>query len=197
MVKLKFKHKIAVFLILLVAKTWRIKIYGTPPNSNAIVLFWHGKMLPGWYIFRKHNPIGVVSPSKDGEILSYLLKSWNYSLLRGSSSTNSKLLLKEITEKAMDHLIVMTPDGPKGPIYKMKAGAVVAAQRSGTPIILCGIHTNSYKLFYKSWDRFIFPYPFAKIRINLSGPKMIPADMDREGINSMIEELERELNCYL
>ena len=194
MVKVKLKYKIAAILIALLVKTWRIKISGNLPKSNAIVVFWHGKMLPGWYIFRKHNPVGVVSPSKDGEILSYLLSLWNYRLLRGSSNQNSKQLLEEITAEAKNNLIVMTPDGPKGPIYKMKAGAVVAAQRANVPIVLCGIHSSYYKLFTKSWDRFMLPLPFVKVSVKLSDPILISSELSREEVSLKIEELEMELN---
>ncbi len=194
MEKVKLKYKIASLLIALLVRTWRIKISGNLPKSNAIVVFWHGKMLPGWYIFRKHNPIGVVSPSKDGEILSYLLSLWNYRLLRGSSNQNSKQLLEEITAEAKNNLIVMTPDGPKGPIYKMKAGALVAAQRANVPIILCGIQSDCSKLFIKSWDRFLLPFPFAKVIINLSAPIFISPALNREEVSMKIEELEMELN---
>jgi lysophospholipid acyltransferase (LPLAT)-like uncharacterized protein len=194
MFKVKLKYKIAAILISLLVRSWRIKISGNLPKSNAIVVFWHGKMLPGWYIFRMLNPIGVVSPSKDGEILSYLLSLWNYRLLRGSSNQNSKQLLEEIARHAKNNLIVMTPDGPKGPIYKMKAGAVVVAQRANVPIILCGIHSSYYKLFSKSWDRFMLPLPFVKVSVKLSDPFLISSELSREEVSLKIEELEMELN---
>lgn len=194
MEKIKLKYKIAAILISLLVRSWRIKIAGDIPKSNAIVVFWHGKMLPGWYIFRKHNPVGVVSPSKDGEILSYLLSLWNYRLLRGSSNQNSKQLLEEITAEAKNNLIVMTPDGPRGPIYKMKAGAVIAAQRANVPIVLCGVNPSCYKLFSKSWDKFTLPLPFARVRVKLSEPFLISPDLNREEVSLKIEELEMELN---
>ena len=192
--KLSLKYKISVALMRGIARTWRLKIEGNQPAGIGIVVFWHGFMLPGWLAFRNKGAAAVVSLSKDGEILSHLLTKWGFTLVRGSSSSKGKETLDHIAGLASGRIILMTPDGPQGPIYKFKAGAVVAAHRSDAPIYLCGIKVGAKKIFKKSWDRFCLPLPFSRIILKYSEPIYVPKDAERDSINEIIEEIENRLN---
>lgn len=191
--QLKFKYRLAVYLLNLISKTWRIKIKGDFPEKPAIILFWHGKMLPVWRIFRKHNPKGVVSKSKDGQILSSLLEKWNFSLIRGSSSSDGKEVLKQMISEAENSYLLMTPDGPRGPSKEMKAGGVIAAHRSKVPLYLCGVKIKNKFLFEKSWDNFNLPLPFSNIILNFSEKCIIREDSERSDIAGYISDLELKL----
>ena len=74
-----------------------------------------------WYFNRKRNFVALVSKSKDGELLSKLLKNWGYDVLRGSSRrTGGSVLRSMIDYSKKERKIAITPDGPRGTIYKMK-----------------------------------------------------------------------------
>ncbi len=190
--RLKFTHKIAVFLIDLISRTWRFRVAGEIPD-RGILAFWHGTMLPVWIYAARKKPIGVVSPSKDGEILSELLRRRGYRLIRGSSSKSGKDTLARIVESAAIDLVLMTPDGPRGPKFKFKAGAVVAAHRSQAPLALCGARVARAKFFDKSWDDFALPLPFSKIELYFQDQINIPESADRERISEIIDKCEKEL----
>lgn len=197
--KLSFKHRAAVTLMNLISKTWRIKVEGEMPSGNGIVIFWHGKMLPAWKILAGNNPYAVVSQSKDGEILSELLKRWGFELMRGSSSKDGKKILEKLIFTATSNLVLMTPDGPRGPREVMKAGAVIAAQRANAPLFLCGILIKSKKIFKKSWDLFEFPLPFTKIIVKYSKPFYIAKYEERYLTESKISDIQnalREINVF-
>jgi hypothetical protein len=192
--KLELKYKIAVFLLNMLSKTWRFRIVeGDFPEKPAIIVFWHGLMLPGWKLFEGKNPKAIVSLSKDGEILSKLLQKWDFEVIRGSSSKNGKEALEMIINNAQDNFVLITPDGPQGPANKMKAGAVVACQRSGTKLYLCGITIKSKKIFNKSWDKFQLPYPFSKILIRFSDAIKIEKNAEKKEINTIISKYEIKL----
>jgi hypothetical protein len=191
--KFSLKHKLIIQLMDLLSKTWRIKIQGDFPNKNSIIVFWHGQMLPCWKIFSDKRPVGVVSSSKDGQVLVKLLEKWNFSFIRGSSSKGGKEVLEQIIETAKSNIVLITPDGPRGPRLKFKAGAVVAAQRAQVPLFFLKVKINSKKIFLKSWDKFELPLPFSRININISEPYEIPLEATREDINSVIANLEREM----
>ncbi|MCX6154369.1 MAG: DUF374 domain-containing protein [Candidatus Kapabacteria bacterium] len=193
---MKLSKIILIQILNLVSKTWRIRIDGNFPSKPAIIVFWHGLMLPGWKIFSDHQPIAVVSLSKDGQILSDLLKKWNFSLIRGSSSRNGKEVLNEIIENTNNNFILMTPDGPTGPSTKFKAGAAVAAMRSQAPIVLCGIVIKNKFTFQKSWDKFELPLPFSNVLIRFSLPEIIPVSSSRDLIDAKIIEFGNKL-CNL
>ncbi len=109
-------------------------------NKNFIVAFWHGTMLLPWYLHRNKNVAALTSKSKDGDLLARLLKSWNYQVIRGSSSSGGEIALGIMIDYAKNNnSIAITPDGPRGPAKKLKAGAVVTARKSGLPLVLIGV----------------------------------------------------------
>ena len=192
--KNKVLYNLIINLINLISKTWRINIDGIVPEKPCIVAFWHGYMLPGWKIFSGKNPSAVVSQSKDGQILSDLLVKWGFSLIRGSSSKDSKIVLDEMVREASNKYLLITPDGPRGPYQKFKPGAVVVSHRAGVPLILANIHIHWKFTFIKSWDRFELPMPFSKVKIRISEPIKIPKEASREYISKIIDECEKKLS---
>ncbi len=185
------------FLVDLLLLTVKIKTLGKTPETgsgNFVSAFWHGKMLIGWRLFKKLNPAAIVSSSKDGELLTRVLEHWGYHLVRGSSSKGGKEALENLVEKAREGFtVVITPDGPRGPAREFKAGAVVAAKKSGVPLLLAGIgFSKSVKL--KSWDSFEIPYPFSHVYVKYSEPVLIGQDLSYEETSGKITEAEKMLN---
>ncbi|MEI6089758.1 MAG: lysophospholipid acyltransferase family protein [bacterium] len=187
-------NKLGISLITQISRTWRITIDGAIPNSPAVIAFWHGYMLPVWKFFSDKNPSALISQSKDGEILAAILEKWNYKLVRGSSSTGGKEALEQLIELAKSGYSLITPDGPRGPQRKLKAGAVIAAQLSQSPLALCQVNIKSKYTFKKSWDFFQFPLPFSKITLSFSAPEVIDINSTREMISSKILQCENKLN---
>lgn len=163
-------------------------------DQKFIAAFWHGTMLVPWYLFREFNMTALVSKSKDGELLSRVLNKWNYKVVRGSSRDGGKEAFNTMVEKAKaNQPICITPDGPTGPPFKMKAGTVVAAKRSGLPIVLTGVYyTKSIRL--NSWDKFEIPKPFSRVKFVFSEPIYIDSDLEREEVSRTITDCENRLN---
>ena len=91
------------------------------------------------------------------------------------------------------HSIAITPDGPKGPPRKLKAGAVVSAKKAGLPLILAGIGFKNKRLL-KSWDSFQVPKFFTRANVIYSDPLYINENLGREETSKVIEECEKKLN---
>jgi lysophospholipid acyltransferase (LPLAT)-like uncharacterized protein len=133
---------------------------------NKIFVFWHSKMYIGWWLFRKMNFFAMVSKSKDGEILSNVLKKWKYELIRGSSSRDGKEALNMLIQKFSDNKsAVITPDGPRGPVNEFKNGPLILSMKKDIPVIPVQISYNKKHIFNKSWDKFEIPFPFSKCQI--------------------------------
>ena len=188
-----FKYRFAVFIIKIIASTWRINVIGNVPKSPSVIVFWHGLMLPVWKFFAQYKPNAVVSQSKDGSILTLLLEKWGYNVLRGSSSKGSKDVLADMEKVATDGFLLVTPDGPQGPIYQFKAGAAVVAQRTGVPLCMCGVNIYLPKIFWKSWDRFSLPVPFSKIVLCFPDPITISKKANRKTVSTIIDYTEEQL----
>jgi lysophospholipid acyltransferase (LPLAT)-like uncharacterized protein len=186
------KAHIASMLIRAVASTWRFTVQGSLPRSPAVLAFWHDEMLPVWKFFAhtddgqqgNKRPTALTSLSKDGNLLAQTLADWGYNIVRGSSSRGSKEALETAQTLATESLMLITPDGPRGPRHSMKIGAVVAAHRAGVPLVLCRAETQWGKRLERSWDKFLVPLPFARVRITFSEPIIIPTTASRADVES-------------
>ncbi|MEE9448781.1 MAG: DUF374 domain-containing protein, partial [Ignavibacteriaceae bacterium] len=100
-------------------------------KQNFVLAFWHGTMLLPWYLHGNPSFAALTSKSKDGDLLSRILKKWNYEVVRGSSSVGGEVALGIMIDYARnDYSIAITPDGPRGPRHKFKAGAVITAKKA-------------------------------------------------------------------
>lgn len=74
----------------------------------------------------------------------------------------------------------ITPDGPKGPIYKCRPGVVRLASLSGYPIIPACIDYSSCWRIGKAWDGFCIPKPFSRVTITWGKKIYVPKDITDE-----------------
>ena len=163
-------------------------------NKNFIVAFWHGTMLLPWYLHRNKNIAALISKSKDGDLLARMLKSWNYQVIRGSSSSGGEIALGIMIDFAKNkNSIAITPDGPRGPAKKLKAGAVVTAKKSGLPLVLIGVGYRNKRIL-RNWDNFQIPAFFSKANAVYSQPVYIDKNLDYNGTSEMINICEAKLN---
>jgi lysophospholipid acyltransferase (LPLAT)-like uncharacterized protein len=179
-----------------------MKIEGEVPKK-AVVIFWHGKMFAGWFVAtrkgqgKRPRPVALVSPSKDGDILSSVLKRWGYKVQRGSSSRSGL----EALRRAIDSVkagecdrIVITPDGPRGPIHRLKRGAFLAAQELQLPVYFLRIHYRRAKVLGKSWDKFEIPLPFSGIQISVEEIRLDNYPVSIEEQHAWLNRLAAERN---
>ncbi len=199
---LRFAGNYVLFqLVNILCKTLRINFVNNKAidelekqNRNFILGFWHGTMLLPWYLNRNKNFAGLTSKSKDGDLLAKILKKWNYKVLRGSSSEGGEVALGLMIDFAKNgYSIAVTPDGPKGPPYKLKAGAVVSAKKAKLPLILVGIGFKK-KRYLKSWDRFQIPRFFTRANVYYSDPVYVSENLSHEETSKIIDECEKKLN---
>jgi lysophospholipid acyltransferase (LPLAT)-like uncharacterized protein len=152
--------------------TWRIKFKGISllrkHNFKVLYVFWHENMLPPLFTHRGRMVGVIVSPSMDGELMSRVLKLLRFEVFRGDTERKgSRALIELIKYGRKGHEIAITPDGPKGPRRKAKKGVFLVAQKTGLPLL--AVRITSRKSFrFSSWDKFMLPYPFSRIEIELN-----------------------------
>ena len=154
----------------------------------AIVL-WHNRLFLSAEIvrrFRQGRPAyALVSASKDGAWLSAFFSLVGMRTVRGSSSRlgrEAATALVEVLRSGDD--IGITPDGPRGPCYDLKAGALIVARRTKTPLLLVGATFHSAWRM-KSWDRFYLPKPFSRVTMR---SVVVPAEAlaDRDAATEQV-----------
>lgn len=163
-------------------------------NRSYVIAFWHGTMLLPWFLHRRKKISALISKSKDGELLTKILRNWKYDVVRGSSHKGGEVALGIMVDYAKNKVsVAVTPDGPRGPEHKMKAGAVITAKKSGIPLVLLGTGYKKKKIL-KSWDKFEVPIFFTQAKAVYAGPYYINSDLDYKNTNDLIMEYERKLN---
>ena len=168
----------------------KLKSEGNP----YVIAFWHGTMLLPWYLHGNPAIVALTSKSKDGDLLARLLKKWNYKVVRGSSSSGGEIALEIMIDYAKNNSsISITPDGPKGPRHKFKAGAAITAKKSGLPIILVGVGYQSKKIL-KNWDEFEVPFFFTRAKVIYSDPIYVNENLSYDETSEIISFCEKELN---
>ncbi|HUX61712.1 MAG TPA: lysophospholipid acyltransferase family protein [Ignavibacteriaceae bacterium] len=163
-------------------------------KKSFVLAFWHGSMLLPWYLFRNMNYAALTSQSKDGDLLAKILRQWNYNVVRGSSSQGGNVALGILIDFAKNNQsILLTPDGPRGPIHKFKAGAVITAKKSGLPLVLVAVGIKNKKIL-KSWDKFEIPKLFTEVNVFFSDPIFVDNNLDHDQISEVIANCELQLN---
>lgn len=191
-------------MIRVIGRTLRIAIEDRggvldPENRQKMIwTFWHNRMfvVPLLRVRARHRTGAVLtSASKDGEIVAAVMKSFGLKSVRGSSSrrgATALLALTETLEAGED--VAVTPDGPRGPRYKLGAGVVFLAQQTGAGIL--PIHVEySRAVRLKSWDRFMIPLPFSKVRVVCDELVFVPKEADIEAERVKIEQLMQSKNA--
>ena len=163
-------------------------------KQNFVLAFWHGTMLLPWYLHGNPSFAALTSKSKDGDLLARILKKWKYNVVRGSSSVGGDVALGIMIDYTKnDYSIAITPDGPRGPRHKFKAGAVITAKKANVPIVLSGVGYKKRKVL-KNWDKFEIPFFFSRAKIIYSDPIYVSNELNYDETSDVIEECETKLN---
>jgi lysophospholipid acyltransferase (LPLAT)-like uncharacterized protein len=186
------------------ASTWRYRAVGRESlealrenNVPFIFSLWHGQLLPLIWHHRGERVAILVSEHRDGELIARLAKSIGYRLIRGSSSRGGERALLALAKELREgREVAVTPDGPRGPARSFAPGALIAAQRTGAPILPIAAHTDSaWRL--SSWDNFMIPKPFAKVTIAYGEATRVSVESSRDAaaeapeFQKLMEETER------
>lgn len=142
----------------------------TKRDGPVAMVLWHNRLFLSAEIVRRFRggrpAYALVSASQDGAWLTAFFSLAGVRTVRGSSSRLGREAANALVEMIRaGHDIGITPDGPRGPRYELKPGAVIVARRTRTPILLIGARFSSaWRL--RSWDRFYVPKPFSRVRMH-------------------------------
>ncbi|MEY2485288.1 MAG: hypothetical protein QOH39_936 [Verrucomicrobiota bacterium] len=156
----------------------RAGVVGKPVTINFIGSLWHNRLLIMPFVLKRFLPnrhgAALISASRDGDLLTDAIHRFGFDVVRGSSSrmgASAILQLSQVLASGGD--VVITPDGPRGPVYEMGPGMVFLAQKTGKAVIPVNMEYSSCWRF-KSWDRFILPRPFSRVQVIFGAPHHVP-----------------------
>ena len=166
-------------------------------KKNAIFTFWHGRIFLGTYYFRNQGIVVMTSRNRDGEYIARVIRRFGYGAARGSSTRGGKRALVEmIREMRNNSDVAFTIDGPRGPRYVAKPGAVWLASKTGNAILPFHISPQR-KWVLNSWDLFHIPKPFSRALLLMGNPIYVQADAGEAQLAESQQILQHSLEDLL
>ena len=137
----------------------------------------------------------LISPSADGDIATGLFGNRGVEIIRGSATRGGAQALREIymVIKKQGVSPIVTPDGPRGPIFEFKPGVAMLAQLSGAPLLPISYHASHFWSL-RSWDRFKVPKPFANIVMAVGEPITVNKSDASDSFESACRMMSQRLN---
>jgi lysophospholipid acyltransferase (LPLAT)-like uncharacterized protein len=192
---------IGVGLVKLLIATLRIRIddrsgVAASPEPRIIWSFWHNRFLLVPHIFshyvKKRKGSALTSASKDGDMLAAYIQRFGITPIRGSSSRRgAAAILEMIGFIRRGYDVAITPDGPRGPRYRLSPGLITLAQKTGAPILPIDIE-YSHCARLKSWDAFMIPLPFSRVDVTFGEVLQVAptgSDSEFEAKRAQIEQI--------
>ena len=203
--KARFLGTLVGWIVRVIGWTVRVKFVDrsgrvdelTAREEPVIYALWHNAVLgfmQGTMRRRFHRErVVLTSASKDGAALEALVKVFGYGAVRGSSSRRARAAMMGLLRAVKDGKDVgITPDGPRGPRYKVQPGVIKLAQATGAPIMPLSMECNwAWRL--KTWDHFRIPLPFARMVITVHELLDVPREMDDDQFSRLRLQLEETL----
>ncbi len=202
---------IAAYLELVIA-TLRWTREGDGPARDALArpegligLFWHGRIAPAIAcrpILGDKPRHVMISLSRDGEFIARAAERLRIPTIRGSTGRADRgagkggatAFRQAMGVLASGGVMIMTPDGPRGPKQVMQPGPVQLAKASGRPVFLMGLAVRpAFRL--GSWDDGRIPLPFGRAALVLDGPLSIPSDADVAELEATRASWQARLNA--
>jgi lysophospholipid acyltransferase (LPLAT)-like uncharacterized protein len=206
-----FVYRIAVGVAMLILEvlffTCRFRYVGidrfrklVEEHGAVIPVCWHQHLLIcARFLVSRHispplKPGFMISPSVDGEAPTWLAQAYGVHVVRGSSTYSGMRAVRGIKQAIEKEGIsaAVTPDGPKGPRFKFKAGAIYTAQIARRPVIPLAFAARPAWVL-KTWDKFVIPVPFGRICIAAGEPFYPQRDMSDEQMEAAQREMERRM----
>lgn len=190
----------AKWVLRLLLSTCRINVIGLHfftkacSKNRCILMLWHNRLmiLPEIVLFNAPQYIyrAVISNSRDGELLTILTHSYKIGrVLRVPHNAKYKALSQMIKQLQQGgEVVVITPDGPRGPRYKLKQGLAVAGKESGAEIVPFSWSASSFWQL-RTWDKLMIPKPFSRIEVRF-GESILLGENE---LKSDLELLEKSL----
>ncbi|MDP1880301.1 MAG: DUF374 domain-containing protein [Parachlamydiaceae bacterium] len=166
-------------------------------TKRCILMLWHNRITMTPFLLYKLTPdnyyTAVVSASRDGELLKSVVQSFKKGSVLSVGHQGRYQALQALVEH-INHEIsipVITPDGPRGPCYKMKAGVAYAAIEAQASVVAFNWEATSYWEL-STWDKLRFPKPFSTIKVTFSDPVYFDSQ-SKMSIDEALEILRSKL----
>jgi lysophospholipid acyltransferase (LPLAT)-like uncharacterized protein len=188
-------------VVRLIGPTLRVEIIGVQNavqirdgGEVAIGAFWHRCIFTAIWIWRNRGIIVLNTANFDGQWTRRVIERLGFGTAQGSSSRGAIEGLTIMASRLEEGKhVALTIDGPRGPRYVAKPGAVILARRTGCPVSVFHVGLQRAHTFKNSWDLFQIPYPFSRAVMFVAPPIRVPLDADSDTVHQKQKEIQAAL----
>jgi lysophospholipid acyltransferase (LPLAT)-like uncharacterized protein len=162
-------------------------------GRQPVMAFWHGRILPATFYFRRRGIVVITSENFDGEWIARIIERFGYGTARGSTSHGARRAMLQLVKDMKAGLPAgFTLDGPRGPAHVAQPGAVWLASATGNPLLPFHLEASAHWSL-RSWDRTQIPKPFSTVALVVGEPMDVERSTSAETLERVRIELERRL----
>ena len=162
-------------------------------GRQPVMAFWHGRILPATFYFRRRGIIVITSANFDGEWIARIIERFGYGTARGSTTRGGKRAMLQLVRQMKEGRPAgFTVDGPRGPARVAQPGAVWLAKATGNPVLPFHLEASDH-WSVRSWDRTQIPKPFSTVALAVGEPMPVPSDASVEQLEAARVTLEQRL----
>jgi lysophospholipid acyltransferase (LPLAT)-like uncharacterized protein len=193
-------HVFGRWVLPILVGSWRVEtdfptdwLSRAQQGERIILAFWLNRQIGFLRLASMLQPAAVlVSQHGDGEIITRIMARFGVGAVRGSSTRGGTRALRRMLAAAHETNLAITPDGPVGPRYEVKDGVISLAALSGLPVFWVSWSTDRVWIF-KSWDRFMLPKPFARLKFHAAGPMILDKAQQADQLEAARSELQHRM----
>ena len=189
-------------LLHLLLRTCRIEVKGAEhlrsaaERGSCILMLWHNRLLmvanvlyhyAGDFKYR-----AIISNSRDGEPLAIFAESFAAAkVLRVAHQARREALHQMVACLQNKEIVIITPDGPRGPRYTMKPGTAFAAAEAGACVVPFSWSADRFWQL-KTWDGMMIPKPFSRIQAVFGPAVEVPAEVEMPQRLEMLSQVMKQ-----
>ena len=162
-------------------------------GRQPVMAFWHGRILPATFYFRRRGIVVITSENFDGEWIARIIQRFGYGTARGSTTRGGrKAMVQLVRAMRAGKPAGFTLDGPRGPARVAQPGAVWLAHATGNPLLPFHLEAASAWTL-RSWDRTQIPKPFTSVALVVGEPIPVAEDLTETQLEAARVVLEERL----
>jgi lysophospholipid acyltransferase (LPLAT)-like uncharacterized protein len=153
-------------------------------QKPALLTIYHGRIIGMLHIVQtredRKKVTLLISEHRDGEMIARISKSIGFSIARGSASFRAVQGARQLLAAARaGQSPMLTVDGPRGPVYKVKTAIIRMAEMTGLPM-LPFVCQGRKSHFFWGWDKMMGCYYGSPMLYMIGDPIYVPANLSTE-----------------
>ena len=197
-----FLGGLAAWVVRLIGWSLRWEVHGwehwdaaQATGRRLVYTFWHSEIFAATWFWRQRGIVVMSGYNFDARLTARVIGKHGYEIARGSASRGAaRALVGMMRAIQRGHDTAFTIDGPRGPRYVAKPGAVMLSKATGAPVLCFHIRPARAWVFRRSWDRTEIPRPFSRVATFIAPPITVSKDADDAEQSRKLAEVQSALD---